>query len=66
MKNLNEKILEEKVKKLNTPLQCDKENFYSDLYAVLSDLMFNYNQTNAEPSKSEFEKQIKKFIEQFF
>lgn len=65
MKNISI-FLEDKVKKIEVPLELDKDNFYHDLYAVLGELMFNYNQANVELSKEEFQKNIDRFIEQFF
>lgn len=40
--------------------------FKNDLYNVLGDLMFEYNQAGKNINKSEFEKAIKWFTEKFY
>ena len=57
-------FLESKGKKIETNVSLD--NFQNDLYNVLSDLMFEYNQAGKNVNKSEFEKAIKWFTEKFY
>ncbi len=57
-------FLESKDKKIETNISLD--NFQNDLYNVLSDLMFEYNQTGKNVNKSEFEKSIKWVTEKFY
>ena len=54
-------FLETKGKKIETNVSLD--DFQNDLYNVLSDLMFEYNQAGKNVNKSEFEKVIKWFTE---
>ena len=42
------------------------DDFKNDLYNVLGDLMFEYNQAGKNINKSEFEKAIKWFTEKFY
>ena len=49
-------FLESKGKKIETNVSLD--DFQNDLYNVLSDLMFEYNQAGKNVNKSEFEKSI--------
>lgn len=57
-------FLESKDKKIETNVSLD--DFQNDLYNVLSDLMFEYNQTGKNVNKSEFEKAIKLFIKKIY
>ena len=57
-------FLESKSKKIETNVSLD--DFQNDLYNVLSDLMFEYNQAGKNINKSEFEKDIKWFTEKFY
>ena len=57
-------FLESKGKKIETNVSLD--DFQNDLYNVLSDLMFEYNQAGKNINKSEFEKAIKWFTEKFY
>lgn len=57
-------FLESKSKKIETNVSLD--DFQNDLYNVLSDLMFEYNQAGKNVNKSEFEKAIKWFTEKFY
>ena len=57
-------FLESKGKKIETNISLD--DFQNDLYNVLSDLMFEYNQAGKNVNKSEFEKAIKLFIKKFY
>lgn len=57
-------FLESKDKKIETNVSLD--DFQNDLYNVLSDLMFEYNQAGKNVNKSEFEKVVKLFIEKFY
>ena len=57
-------FLESKGKKIETNVSLD--DFQNDLYNVLSDLMFEYNQAGKNVNKSEFEKAIKWFTEKFY
>lgn len=57
-------FLESKDKKIETNVSLD--DFQNDLYNVLSDLMFEYNQAGKNVNKSEFEKAIKVFTEKFY
>ena len=57
-------FLESKDKKIETNVSLD--DFKNDLYNVLSDLMFEYNQTGKNVNKSEFEKAIKLFIKKIY
>ena len=57
-------FLESKNKKIETNVSLD--DFQNDLYNVLSDLMFEYNQAGKNINKSEFEKAIKWFTEKFY
>lgn len=57
-------FLESKGKKIETNVYLD--DFQNDLYNVLSDLMFEYNQAGKNVNKSEFEKAIKLFIKKFY
>ena len=57
-------FLESKGKKIETNVSLD--DFQNDLYNVLSDLMFEYNQADKNVNKSEFEKAIKWFTEKFY
>lgn len=57
-------FLESKSKKIETNVSLD--DFQNDLYNVLSDLMFEYNQAGKNVNKSEFEKNIKLFTEKFY
>ena len=57
-------FLESKGKKIETNVYLD--NFQNDLYNVLSDLMFEYNQAGKNVNKSEFEKAIKWFTKKFY
>ena len=57
-------FLETKGKKIETNVSLD--DFQNDLYNVLSDLMFEYNQAGKNVNKSEFEKAIKWFTEKFY
>ena len=57
-------FLESKGKKIETNVSLD--DFQNDLYNVLSDLMFEYNQEGKNVNKSEFEKTIKWFTEKFY
>ena len=57
-------FLESKSKKIETNVSLD--DFQNDLYNVLSDLMFEYNQAGKNINKSEFEKAIKWFTEKFY
>ena len=57
-------FLESKNKKIETSVSLD--NFQNDLYNVLSDLMFEYNQAGKNVNKSEFEKAIKWFIKKIY
>ena len=57
-------FLESKGKKIETNISLD--DFQNDLYNVLSDLMFEYNQAGKNVNKSEFEKAIKWFTEKFY
>ena len=57
-------FLESKSKKIETNVSLD--DFQNDLYNVLSDLMFEYNQTGKNVNKSEFEKAVKWFTEKFY
>ena len=57
-------FLESKGKKIETNISLD--DFQNDLYNVLSDLMFEYNQAGKNINKSEFEKAIKWFTEKFY
>ena len=57
-------FLESKGKKIETNISLD--DFQNDLYNVLSDLMFEYNQEGKNVNKSEFEKAIKWFTEKFY
>jgi len=57
-------FIEESKTNVNTNISVD--DFSNDLYNVLSDLMFEYNQAGKNISKSDFEKEIKNFINKFF
>lgn len=57
-------FLESKSKKIETNVSLD--DFQNDLYNVLSDLMFEYNQAGKNVNKSEFEKVIKWFTEKIY
>ena len=57
-------FLESKSNKIETNVSLD--DFQNDLYNVLSDLMFEYNQAGKNVNKSEFEKAIKWFTEKFY
>lgn len=57
-------FLESKDKKIETNVSLN--DFQNDLYNVLSDLMFEYNQAGKNVNKSEFEKAIKLFTEKFY
>ena len=57
-------FLESKSKKIETNVSLD--DFQNDLYNVLTDLMFEYNQAGKNINKSEFEKAIKWFTEKFY
>ena len=57
-------FLESKNKKIETNVSLD--DFQNDLYNVLSDLMFEYNQAGKNVNKSEFEKAIKWFTEKIY
>lgn len=57
-------FLESKGKKIETNISLD--DFQNDLYNVLSDLMFEYNQAGKNVNKSEFEKAIKWFTEKIY
>lgn len=57
-------FLESKSKKIETNVYLD--DFQNDLYNVLGDLMFEYNQVGKNVNKSEFEKAIKLFIKKFY
>lgn len=57
-------FLESKDKKIETNVSLD--DFQNDLYNVLGDLMFEYNQAGKNVNKSEFEKAVKLFIEKFY
>lgn len=57
-------FLESKGKKIETIVSLG--DFQNDLYNVLSDLMFEYNQAGKNVNKSEFEKAIKLFIKKFY
>ena len=57
-------FLESKGKKLEINVSLD--DFQNDLYNVLSDLMFEYNQAGKNVNKSEFEKAIKLFIKKIY
>ena len=57
-------FLESKSKKIETNVSLD--DFQNDLYNVLGDLMFEYNQAGKNINKSEFEKAIKWFTEKFY
>ena len=57
-------FLESKGKKIETNISLD--DFQNDLYNVLTDLMFEYNQAGKNINKSEFEKAIKWFTEKFY
>ena len=57
-------FLESKGKKIETNISLD--DFQNDLYNVLGDLMFEYNQVCKNVNKSEFEKVIKWFTEKFY
>ena len=57
-------FLESKGKKIETNVYLD--DFQNDLYNVLSDLMFEYNQAGKNVNKYEFEKAIKWFTKKFY
>ena len=57
-------FLESKGKKIETIVSLG--DFQNDLYNVISDLMFEYNQAGKNVNKSEFEKAIKLFIKKFY
>lgn len=57
-------FLESKGKKIETIVSLG--DFQNDLYNVLTDLMFEYNQAGKNVNKSEFEKAIKLFIKKFY
>ena len=57
-------FLESKNKKIETNVSLD--DFQNDLYNVLGDLMFEYNQAGKNINKSEFEKAIKWFTEKIY
>jgi len=57
-------FLESKSKKIETNVSLD--DFQNDLYNVLTDLMFEYNQAGKNVNKSEFEKAVKSFTEKFY
>ena len=57
-------FLESKGKKIETNVYLD--DFQNDLYNVLTDLMFEYNQAGKNVNKSEFEKAVKLFIKKFY
>ena len=57
-------FLESKSKKIETNVSLD--DFQNDLYNVLSDLMFEYNQAGKNVNKSEFEKAIKWFTKKIY
>jgi len=57
-------FLESKANKIETNVSLD--DFQNDLYNVLGDLMFEYNQAGKNVNKSEFEKAIKVFTEKFY
>ena len=57
-------FLESKSKKIETNVSLD--DFQNDLYNVLTDLMFEYNQVGKNVNKSEFEKAIKWFTKKFY
>lgn len=57
-------FLESKNKKIETNISLDE--FQNDLYNVLSDLMFEYNQVGKNVNKTEFEKAVKWFTEKFY
>ena len=57
-------FIEESKSNVNTNISVD--DFSNDLYNVLSDLMFEYNQAGKNISKSDFEKEIKNFTNKFF
>ena len=57
-------FIEESKTNVNTNISVD--DFSNDLYNVLTDLMFEYNQAGKNISKSDFEKEIKNFINKFF
>ena len=57
-------FLESKSKKIETNVSLD--DFQNDLYNVLGDLMFEYNQAGKNINKSEFEKAIKWFTEKIY
>lgn len=63
MKNIST-FLENKSKKIDVQIELD--DFGNDLYNTLTDLLFNYNQSGQNISKSEFEKHIKNFIDKFY
>jgi len=57
-------FLESKSKKIETNVSLD--DFQNDLYNVLTDLMFEYNQAGKNVNKSEFENAVKWFTEKFY
>ena len=57
-------FLESKNKKIETNISLD--DFQNDLYNVLGDLMFEYNQVGKNVNKTEFEKAVKWFTEKFY
>lgn len=64
MQNIKNFIEESKSNNINTNISVD--DFSNDLYNVLTDLMFEYNQAGKNISKSDFEKEIKNFTNKFF
>ena len=57
-------FLETRGNKIETNVSLD--DFQNDLYNVLGDLMFEYNQAGKNVNKSEFEKAVKFFTEKFY
>ena len=57
-------FLESKSKKIETNVSLD--DFQNDLYNVLTDLMFEYNQAGKNVSKADAKKALDYFLEKFY
>ena len=66
MKNITEKILESTSKKLDTLVNVKKDSFNSDVYKVLSDLAFLYEDAKITITEDDWNDALAWFNDKFF
>lgn len=66
MKNITEKILESTSKKLDTLVNVKKDSFNSDVYKVLSDLAFLYEDAKINITEDDWNDALAWFNDKFF